>query len=158
MAFYILFKLSFHVGSIITVFFNLFQSMYEYMYVYNVYIGASLVAQMVMHPPVMQETQVWSLGWESGEGNGYPLQCSYLENSMERGTWRVTVQGCKELVMTEATEHTHSCFIMLCQFLLYSRVSQWITHIHMSPLLWISFPFRSPQSITPVFTDEENKA
>ena len=25
------------------------------------------------------------------EGNGYPLQYSYLENSMDRGAWRATV-------------------------------------------------------------------
>ena len=25
------------------------------------------------------------------EGNGNPLQCSCLENSMDRGAWRVTV-------------------------------------------------------------------
>ena len=29
----------------------------------------------------------------SGEGNGYPLQYSYLESSMDRGTWRATVHG-----------------------------------------------------------------
>ena len=29
----------------------------------------------------------------SGEGNGYPLQYSCLENSMDRGTWRATVHG-----------------------------------------------------------------
>ena len=27
----------------------------------------------------------------SGEGNGYLLQYSYLENSMDRGTWQATV-------------------------------------------------------------------
>ena len=27
------------------------------------------------------------------EGNGYPLQYSCLKNSMDRGTWRVTVLG-----------------------------------------------------------------
>ena len=26
-----------------------------------------------------------------GEGNGYPLQCSCLQNSMDRGAWRATV-------------------------------------------------------------------
>ena len=30
-------------------------------------------------------------GRSSGEGNGYPLQCSCLENSMDRGIWRATV-------------------------------------------------------------------
>ena len=29
------------------------------------------------------------LGRSSGEGNGYPLQYSRLENSMDRGAWRV---------------------------------------------------------------------
>ena len=28
-----------------------------------------------------------------GEGNGYPLQYSCLENSMERGAWQATVHG-----------------------------------------------------------------
>ena len=31
------------------------------------------------------------LGRSSGEGNGYPLQYSCLENSMNRGAWRATV-------------------------------------------------------------------
>ena len=31
--------------------------------------------------------------WERshGEGNGHPLQCSYLENSMDREAWQATV-------------------------------------------------------------------
>ena len=33
------------------------------------------------------------LGRSPGEGNGYPHQYSYLENSMDRGAWRATVQG-----------------------------------------------------------------
>ena len=33
------------------------------------------------------------LGRSSGEVNGYPLQYSYLENSMDRGAWRATVHG-----------------------------------------------------------------
>ena len=32
----------------------------------------------------------------SGEGNGNPLQYSYLENSMDRGAWRATVHGFAE--------------------------------------------------------------
>ena len=28
-----------------------------------------------------------------GEGNGCPVQCSCLENSMDRGSWRATVHG-----------------------------------------------------------------
>ena len=33
------------------------------------------------------------VGRSPGEGNGYPLQYSCLENSMDRGAWWVTVQG-----------------------------------------------------------------
>ena len=33
------------------------------------------------------------LGRFSGEGNGNPLQCSCLENSMGRGDWWATVHG-----------------------------------------------------------------
>ena len=47
---------------------------------------ASLMAQMVKNLPTTQETWVQSLGQgrSPGEGNGYPLQCSCLENSMSR--------------------------------------------------------------------------
>ena len=43
----------------------------------------------------MWETWVRYLGQESapGEGNGYPLQYSCLENSMDRGTWWAIVHG-----------------------------------------------------------------
>ena len=52
-------------------------------------IRASLVAQMVKHLPAIQETWVQSLGQEDspGEGNGNPLQYSWLENSMDGGAW-----------------------------------------------------------------------
>ena len=32
-------------------------------------------------------------GRSPGEENGYPLLCSYLENSRDRGAWRATVHG-----------------------------------------------------------------
>ena len=41
------------------------------------------------------------LGRAPGEGNGYPLQYSYLENPMDRGAWWATVWGRKESDMTE---------------------------------------------------------
>ena len=57
-----------------------------------VLLWASLVAQMVKNLPAVQETLVQSLGWEDpGEGNGYPLQYSGLENSMDREAWWATV-------------------------------------------------------------------
>ena len=36
-----------------------------------------------------------------GEGNGNPLQCSCLENPMDRGAWRATVHGVAESDMTQ---------------------------------------------------------
>ena len=33
------------------------------------------------------------LGRSLGEGNGYPLQYSCLENSIDRGAWQATVHG-----------------------------------------------------------------
>ena len=50
---------------------------------------------------VMWETWVWALGWEDPleKGNGYPLQYSGLENSMD---YTYTVhRGRKELDTTE---------------------------------------------------------
>ena len=48
------------------------------------------------------------LGSSPGEGNGYPLQHSCLENSRDRGAWRAPVHGGhKELDMTEQRAHTH---------------------------------------------------
>ena len=54
-----------------------------------------LVAQMVKNLLAMQETQVQSLSWEDPleKGNGYPLQYSKLENSVDRGAWWTTVRG-----------------------------------------------------------------
>ena len=72
---------------------------------------ASLVAQMVKNLPVMQERWVPSLGQEdsSGEGNGNLLQYSFLENSVGRGAWWVTIYGVAESDTTEQLTHTHRC-------------------------------------------------
>ena len=50
---------------------------------------ASLVAQLVKNQSAMQETPVLIPGSGSspGEGIGYPLQYSCLENPMEGGAW-----------------------------------------------------------------------
>ena len=56
--------------------------------------GASLVAQTVKNLPAMQKTlSIHGSGRSPGEGNGYPVQYSCLENSMDRGTWWATVHG-----------------------------------------------------------------
>ena len=54
------------------------------------------MVQQIKNPPATQETQktwVQSLGQENPleKGNGKPLQCSYLENPVDRGAWRPTV-------------------------------------------------------------------
>ena len=42
------------------------------------------------------------------EGNGNPLQYSFLENSMDRGAWQASPQGLKESDTTERISLTHS--------------------------------------------------
>ena len=55
-------------------------------------VKASLVAQLVNNLPAMQKTGLISgSGRSPGEGNGNPLQYSYLENPMDTGAWRPTV-------------------------------------------------------------------
>ena len=59
---------------------------------------APQVAPVVRDPPVNAgDLRDWSLipgsGRSPGEGNGYPLQHSGLEDPMDRGAWRATVHG-----------------------------------------------------------------
>ena len=42
-------------------------------------------------------------GRSPGEGNGNPLQHSYLENPMDRGAWWATIHMVAESDMTEVT-------------------------------------------------------
>ena len=50
---------------------------------------------MLMNLPVSarEEGSIPGLGRSPGEGNGNPLQYSFLENPMDRGAWRATVHG-----------------------------------------------------------------
>ena len=58
---------------------------------------------MVKNPPANAEDAglIPGSGRSPGEGNGNPLQYSWLENPMDRGAWRATVHGHKESDPTE---------------------------------------------------------
>ena len=47
-------------------------------------------------------------GRSPGERNGYPLQHSCPENSVDRGAWRATVHGVAELGTTEGLTLLHT--------------------------------------------------
>ena len=49
------------------------------------------------------------LGRSPGEGNGNPLQYSFLENSMDRGVWRATIHRvAKSQTQLNDGVHTHT--------------------------------------------------
>ena len=61
-------------------------------------VWASLVAQMGEKLPASARTTgdlglIPGSGRSPGEGNGYPIQYSGLENPMDRGDWQATVHG-----------------------------------------------------------------
>ena len=62
-----------------------------------------LVAQTVKNLPAMQETWVWSLGWEDPLEEDMATHSSILawRVPMDRGAWRATVPGVTESDMTE---------------------------------------------------------
>ena len=69
------------------------------------------VAQMVKNPPAAGETWVRSLGFgrSPGEGHGNPLQCSCLENPMDRGAWRAAVRGVAKRWARPSDFHSTHC-------------------------------------------------
>ena len=81
------------------------------------------------------------LGRSQGEGNGYPLQYSCLENSMDRGAWRATVHGWQRIRQDWATNtftfilHTlFSLFPAPCPICLHHSRS--IVRLHVELILW----------------------
>ena len=61
---------------------------------------------MVKNPPANagdagHEVLIPGSGRSPGEGNGNPLQYSFMGNPMDRGSWWATVHGRKELDVTE---------------------------------------------------------
>ena len=47
------------------------------------------------------------LGRSLEEGNGYPLQYSGLENSMDRGAWQARVHGVTKSQTSQSNFHYH---------------------------------------------------
>ena len=64
---------------------------------------------MIKNPPAKTGDKDLILvlsGRSPGEGNGNPLQCSYLRNPMDRGAWPATAHRvAKESDVTERTQH-----------------------------------------------------
>ena len=65
---------------------------------------------MVKSPPasaggLRDVGSIFGLGRSPGEGNGNPLQYSFLGNPMDRGAWCATVFGVAKL---DTAEHTHT--------------------------------------------------
>ena len=55
-------------------------------------------------------------GRSPGGGHGNPLQCSCLENPVDRGARRATVRGVAESDTTEETKHAHFTLALFQQF------------------------------------------
>ena len=73
----------------------------------------SQVALVVKNPPasagdIRDAGSIPGLGRSSEGGNGKPLQYSCLENPMDRGAWRATVQGVKKSQTRLSHTHTHT--------------------------------------------------
>ena len=62
------------------------------------FLGASQAVLPVKNPPanagdIRDIGSIPGLGRSPGEGNGNPLQSSFLENPVDRGTWQATVHN-----------------------------------------------------------------
>ena len=78
------------------------------------------------------------LGRSPGEGNGYPLQCSCLENSTDRGTWRATVHGVTKTKTRLSDWHFHFSFRGLPE--LFSELRETLSHF------WVFSPDLQPEN------------
>ena len=85
---------------------------------------------MVKNLPAMQETWVWSLGWEDPlEKEGLPTLVYYgLENSMDRVAWQATVHGVAKN-RTQLTNFHTSVLIAIFSLLAYRNFYSW-SHFH----------------------------
>ena len=113
--------------------------------------GASLVVQRVKSLCACNAGDPGSIpgsGRSPGERNGYPLQYSCLENSMDRGAWQATVHGVTRVGHNWVTKpplyrwverSSYTCFLLMhsvwftispttrAQFLTRSKYSYWVS-------------------------------
>ena len=69
----------------------------------DVFMGASLVAQLVKNLPAVQETRAQSLGWEDPLEKQMATHSS-MEKPMDRGAWWATVHGVTKVGYNLATK------------------------------------------------------
>ena len=66
---------------------------------------------MIKNLPAMHKTQV-QVRKNPWRRNGYPLQYSCLENSMDRGAWQATVHGVTNSRTRLNDQHLESCLLI----------------------------------------------
>ena len=71
---------------------------------------------------IREESLIPESGRSPGGGHGHPLQCSCLENPMDRRAWRATIHRVAELDTTEVTYHAHTEIIIDESMI---RTSEW---------------------------------
>ena len=88
------------------------------------------------------------LGRSSGEGNGYSLQYSYLEKSMNRGGWRATVYGVAKSWTQLNGQHFHFHFSLKANashFLILLQVYGILGFlVHIAPALFLCLSSQGP--------------
>ena len=81
------------------------------------------------------------LGRSPGEGTGYPLQYSGLENPMDRGAWWATVHGVTKSQTRQSDWHFHFLRIYI-KYMLFSRFSSLISYpsLFFNNVQYLNFP------------------
>ena len=101
----------------------------------------------------MQETQVWSLGWEDplGEGNGNTFQYSCLGNPMDREASWATVHGIIRVRHDLVTKPPPSKILSSCHMLSGEPLHSKGKKMDLTTWFWVSFSF---SKVNPCRTEE----